>query len=270
MPCGGPERCEPPVMKPSYCRNVLLLLAASVLLGGCETIGSLFPDKQKQYKYSTEIPPLEVPPDLSSSTIDGAVPKRGVGGTEDAGSLADREAAAESAATPPGEASEQAVAESEPSRPAAPAKKSEAAPTLAQSSNDVPLIEIEAPFEIAWGEVAKALGRMELEISDQNRSDGLYYVYYGGDRKPYEDRGFFGDLAEMFGKGQEQSKEYRVKLEGRTQKLTTVYVLDADNKPQLEGPGFELLKRLHETLQAMAAPGKGEKPAAEGSAKPES
>lgn len=255
-------------MKPSYCRNVLVLLGVSSLLSGCETIGSLFPDKQKQYKYSTEIPPLEVPPDLSSSTIDGAVSKRGAGGAEDTGSLADRDR--ESAATPPGEAAEQTAAEAEQPRPAAPAKKSEAAPTLAQSSNDVPLIEIEAPFEIAWVEVAKALGRMELEISDQNRSDGLYYVYYGGDRKPYEDRGFFGDVAEMFGKGQEQSKEYRVKLEGRTQKLTTVHVLDADNKPQLEGPGFELLKRLHETLQAMAAPGKGERPAAEGSEKPES
>lgn len=256
-------------MKPSYCRNVLLLLAASVLLGGCETISSLFPDKQKQYKYSTEIPPLEIPPDLSSSTIDGAVSKRGGAGTGDTGSLAEREITAESAASPADEAPEQAAAESGQPRPAAKSQQPETAPTLAQSSNDVPLIEIEAPFEIAWVEVAKALGRMELEISDQNRSDGLYYVYFGGDKKPYEDRGFFGDVAEMFGKGQEQSKEYRIKLEGRTQKLTTVYVLDSDNKPQMEGPGFDLLKRLHETLQAMAAPGKGDKPAAEGSAKPE-
>lgn len=255
-------------MKRSCWRNALLLIAAPVFLGGCETISSWFPDKQKQYKYSTEIPPLEVPPDLSSSTIDGAVTKRAAGRIQDTDSSAEREATAETPVAPAGEASEQSAASEQQPRPAERPRKSEAVPTLAQSSNDVPLIEIEAPFEIAWVEVAKALGRMELEISDQNRSDGVYYVYYGGDKKPYEDRGFFGDVAEMFGAGQEQSKEYRVKLEGRTGKLTTVYVLDADNKPQMDGPGFELLKRLHETLQAMAAPGKGEKSAAEGSEKP--
>jgi outer membrane protein assembly factor BamC len=253
-------------MKPSTLRNALVLLSASALLGGCETISSLFPDKQKQYKYSTEIPPLEIPPDLTSSTIEGAVAKRGtaeIGETsgESPSTMASEETPREPTMTPSGEESLERAAETETPRSAATASKSEEAPTLAQSTDNVPLIEIEAPFEIAWVEVAKALGRMELEVSDQNRSDGLYYVYYGGDRKPYEDRGFFGDIAEMFGKGVEQSKEYRLKLEQKG-KATTVYVLDSENKPQMEGPGFELLKRLHETLQSMAAPGKVEKAAA--------
>jgi uncharacterized lipoprotein len=101
---------------------------------------------------------------------------------------------------------------------------------------------------------------MELEITDQNRSDGVYYVYYGGDRKPYEDRGFFGDMAEMFGAAQEASKEYRIKLEQRG-KATSVYILDSDNKPQTSGPGFDLLKKLHETLQSASV--SGNKPASE-------
>ena len=179
----------------------LVLLSAASLLGGCETISSWFPDKQKQYKYSSEIPPLEIPPDLKTSTIEGAVAKRGVSGSEESGE--DKPVSGtEDVPEPRAE---------EPDRPKAAPRKPESAPTLAQSADDVPLIEIEAPFERAWVEVSKALGRMELEISDQNRSDGVYYVYYGGDKKPYEDRGFFGDLAEMFGAGTELSKEYRIK-----------------------------------------------------------
>ncbi|MGZ8216636.1 outer membrane protein assembly factor BamC [Methylomagnum sp.] len=239
------------------CRKALVLLGASVTLAGCDTISSWFPDKQKQYQYSTEIPPLEIPPDLSSSTIDGA--KRGAAGSDRDSGLS-REAS-EVRESPVAEAPENSPAESErPKRSAKSPKRSEAAPTLAQSSDDVPLIEIEVPFELAWVEVAKALGRMELEITDQNRSDGVYYVYYGGDRKPYEDRGFFGDIAEVFGAGQALSKEYRIKLEQKGT-ATSVYILDSDNKPQTSGPGFDLLKRLHETLQSASAP--GAKPASE-------
>lgn len=242
------------------CRKALVLLGASVALAGCDTITSWFPDKQKQYQYSTEIPPLEIPPDLSSSTIEGA--KRSAAGA--GGDSAYSRGALEDRASPVAETPEDNPVESErPKRSAKPPKRSEAVPTLAQSSDDVPLIEIEVPFELAWVEVAKALGRMELEITDQNRSDGVYYVYYGGDRKPYEDRGFFGDMAEMFGAAQEVAKEYRIKLEQRG-KATSVYILDSDNKPQISGPGFDLLKKLHETLQSASAG--GAKPASEKSA----
>ena len=232
-------------------RRRLLLLGVSAFLGGCSVVSGWFPDKQKQYQYSTEIPPLEIPPDLTASTIEGAATRPGASRTyEEPPAPADGEGIGERS----GES--QSAAEDEQPRPAARRSGSKSPPTLAQSSNDVPLIELQGPFEIAWAEVAKALGRLELEISDQNRSDGIFYVYYGGDRKPYEDRGFFGDVAEMFGKGQEQSKEYRIKLEQK-EKSTLVYVLDPDNKPQTSGPGFELLKRLHEALQSASAKGGG-------------
>lgn len=233
-------------------RRIALILGVMVFLGGCSVVSGWFPDKQKQYKYSTEIPPLEIPPDLTSSTIDGAAARPRAPQPESNGEAAN---GGEAAAPQPAEETAPAAAESP--EPAAQQPRSEAPATLAQSYDDVPLIEIQAPFEIAWNEVAKALGRLELEVSDQNRSDGVYYVYYGGEnKKPYEDRGFFGDVAEMFGAGAEQSKEYRVKLEEKG-KVTLVYVLAPDNQPQSSGPGFELLKRLHETLQARTGSGKG-------------
>ncbi|CAL1241266.1 outer membrane protein assembly factor BamC [Candidatus Methylocalor cossyra] len=219
-------------------RNALVLLGASALLTGCGLIGSWFPDKQKQYQFSSEIPPLEIPPDLTASTIEGAT--RG-----------DR--------TPTGESAEELAkldrpSESNPPKTAPPAENT---PALEETAGNAPMIEIEAPFAVAWNDIARALGRLELEVTDQNRSDGLYYVYYGGDNKPYQDRGFFGDLVEMFGGGAEQAREYRVKVQDKG-KTTAVYVTDPDGKPQTSGPGLELLKRLHETLQSLSEPSKTE------------
>jgi outer membrane protein assembly factor BamC len=249
-------------MKPSARRNTLMLLSASAFLNGCSTVSDWFPDKQKQYQYSTEIPALEIPPDLTASTIEGATRSRRRPVPTPEKSAPEESAAKEPDAVEIGEApeNEEQAAETQTETPRPVTRpKSTAESTLAQSSDNVPLIEIEAPFEIAWNDVAKALGRLELEVSDRNRSDKVYFVYYGGDNKPYEDGGFFGDVVEMFEGREEPAKEYRVKLEDRGQ-ATLVYILDSENKPQTAGPGFELLTRLHETLKSLSESEKGEKP----------
>lgn len=239
----------------SRLRETALALGAVALLGGCSTISGWFPDKQKQYQYSTEIPPLEVPPDLTASTIDGVSSGRRPSW--------ESPAAAEDEATPPADrgATPAPYAEMNPSdAKAIRAGKAHPAPILAESNQDVPLIEVQAPFDITWAEVNKAIGRLKLEIIDQNRSGGLYFVHYAKDQKPYEDRGFFGDVAEMFGDGPEATREYRIKLEERDN-VTSIYVLNAEDQPQRDGPGLDLLKKLNETLQDTAL-GKSDKPKA--------
>jgi outer membrane protein assembly factor BamC len=206
------------------------ILASSILvLSGCSFVAGLFPDKQKQYKYSSEIPALEIPPDLEASTIEGIDDRSASGKSSD---HSDRSSSPAERST---ESDEQA---------------SGSQATLAQNSEDIPLIELEAPYAEAWNDVNKALGRLRLEVSDQNRSDGVYYVYFSGEDKPYEDRGWLSDISAFFSGSGTPAKEYRVKLESRRD-LTVVYVLDQEGKPQAEGPGFELLKRLHQTLQSL-------------------
>lgn len=66
------------------CGVVLLALAA---LGGCKAITAKLdevdPEKRVEYKKSSSLPPLEIPPDLTSSTVDDtlAVPDINPGGT---------------------------------------------------------------------------------------------------------------------------------------------------------------------------------------------
>ncbi|WP_139556236.1 outer membrane protein assembly factor BamC [Methylotetracoccus oryzae] len=218
---------------------IVASVASSLVLSGCSFLGSLFPDKQRQYQYTTEIPPLEVPPDLSMSTMTGAKINRGAGPAAARDTVAPAEG--EDEATP---------------RPAAAGGPAEPkTPTLAQNTEDVPLIELSSPFAQAWNDVGRALGRLKVEVSDQNRSEGVYYVYYGGPAKAYEDRGMWGDISDLFSGDSPKAKEFRLKLEEHKTKKgasTDVFLFDDEGQPVTGGPSLELLKKLHAQLTEFA------------------
>jgi outer membrane protein assembly factor BamC len=55
-------------------------------------------------------------------------------------------------------------------------------------------IRLELPFERAWASVAKALQSSGFEITDRNRSEGIYYLNYQGEADGQESSGWFGWL----------------------------------------------------------------------------
>lgn len=244
------------LMRGPVARSVVTLSYLSVLLSGCSSISKLFPDKHKQYQYTSEIDALEIPPDLTSTTIDGAHGGRHdawESPAESAQSSGDSPSDGREATPAPG-----AEMSSETSR-AYHKGSGHPAPVLAESAEDsVPLIEVQAPMDITWAEVNKALGRMKLEIIDQNKASGLYVIHYLKDQQAYEDRGFFGDVAQMFGQGPRNTNEYRIKLEQRDE-VTSIFILDAEGKVLRSGEGLELLKQLNTTLQSTSLGGHANK-----------
>jgi uncharacterized lipoprotein len=217
-------------------------VASSLVLSGCSFLSSLFPDKQRQYQYTTEIPALEVPPDLSMSTMTGAKMNRGAGPAAARGDVAPAAGEDES-----GSNASPAGGPAEPKTP-----------TLAQNTEDVPLIELSSPFPQAWNDVGRALGRLKVEVSDQNRSEGVYYVFYGGPTKAYEDRGMWGDIGDLFSGGGPKAMEFRIKLEEHKTKKrasTDVFMFDDEGRPVTGGQALELLKKLHVQLTEFAKSG---------------
>lgn len=227
----------------------LTLVAA---LSGCSMIAGLFPDKQKQYRYSTDLPPLEIPPDLSSGSIEGAK----VSSRREEPAAAEEEAA---------ERKETAVSEdSEESKPAPPKRRHSvkpAAATLAQNAEDAPLIEIEEPFAEAWNDVHRALGRLEVEVTDRNRSEGVFYVNYGGSAKPKKDEetGLWSDIKSVFTGTESDGENLKVFLE-EGDNVTTISVRDSSDKVASDGLGLQLLKQLNDKLKALddSEPGSGD------------
>ena len=219
--------------------RLALFAGAAVSLVGCSYLASLFPDKQKQYRYSSELPDLEIPPDLNPSKLVGA-------GKND---VPDIEPAADDKGKPP----EDGPAGSPPPKKHGPVHH-ESNPTMAENLENAALIELHEPYAEAWNDVSRALGRLRVEITDQNRSDGVFYVYYGGlaPKKP-EDTSFWDDVTSVFNPDRDAAKEYRVKLESKDD-FTFVRVFDPDGKAVSEGLGLDLLKRLHQKLITLNQP----------------
>lgn len=231
---------------PRHLRRVALPVLLALGLSSCGFVASLFPDKQKQYRYSSELPDLEIPPDIGLPPP-GVAERQEDAGAERTGARRDRDAEA-------------------PARPRQASKKrpspktAASSSTLAQGQGEAPLIEVEEAFAEAWDDANRALGRLELEVVDQNRSDGIYYVYYGGDgKKPKSESGLWSDLKAVFSGDEAKAREYRVKLVEKGD-YTHIYVLDADNKAVTAGQGLELLQRLHEKLQTLDQPEPQPKP----------
>ena len=236
--------------------RIALMIGVGLSLSACSYIAGWFPDKQKQYRYSTELPDLEVPPDLTSPT--GG---EGVGRAAKAPSRVEKGAAREEEIEAP--------VRSRSGKKRSQAKTPATASTLARDSAEAPMIEIEESFAEAWNDVNRALGRLELEVADQNRSDGVYYVYYGGDgKKPKEkeEPGLWNDIVSVFKSEQPNAREYRLKLEEKGD-FTHIHVLNRDGEAVNEGQGVELLQRLHEKLQTLDQP-EGEPGKNEAKAKP--
>ena len=131
---------------------------------------------------------------------------------------------------------------------------------LAENLQNIPVIEVQATYDIAWAEIAKALGRMRLEVIDQNKTDGMIVVHYRKEDHLYEDRGLIGDLQDMWNGGAPKTYEYRIKVEPY-KGATSIFVLDTEGATIKGGEGFELLKDLNQALQTTALNPKSDKQA---------
>jgi len=233
-----------------------LLISAALLsaLSACSYVKSLFPDKEKDYQYTIEIPPLILPDDLKKSQIPGV--------TKPAPSTSPLSA---NAAMPP-------VAVKAPvqeANSAAPAKEEPAATPLAPASpeseagipdtaitverikfdNGENRLHINVPFTRAWRIVNKALSRKAIEVTERNQEARLITVQYDPDEQKVEDSTYWDELKFMFKGIQSNEKTYLLKLEENNQQ-TVIVVVDEEQKLLSDAASVKLLTVLEETIKA--------------------
>lgn len=206
----------------------LFLVALILSMTACSTLDSIFPDRKKEYKETSTIPPLEIPPDLSTSSIEDALP------------LPNEVSPFKTYALGKTKAGETAiVVESKPKV---------AYSTLSAGEEGANYLRLNDPFPSAWRTTGKALANLAIEIEDRNRSLGIYYIRYTEILKAEND-GFFSWLA--FWEEEEVSEEklYQIKLKGDGSS-TTLQVQDEQGQPLLQGVGIALTRELHAELKS--------------------
>ncbi len=204
-----------------------IIVAVLVNVSACTYIKNLFPDKEKDYQFTTEIPPLILPPDLAGDSV-AKVPT----------------------AAPSAETANTA--------PTATAPSTETAPTVDRKSIQVVLVDadqgtkrlrIGAPSTTAWRMIGKALSRKSIEVTNRNQEEGLFRVQYDPNKQEVED-GSVWDEINFFFKGIETTEqEYVLKLVESNQQ-TDVVVMDKELNPVADKTSLSLLILLHDTIKA--------------------
>jgi outer membrane protein assembly factor BamC len=110
-------------------------------------------------------------------------------------------------------------------------------------------IELSAGFDRSWRDVGLALDRSNFSVEDRNRSSGVYYVRYVNPRDLGDTKGFFSNLFSSKDDSSLKAKKFQVVIKTTGENSTSVYVQDADSKPENTPAGFQLLTLLAEQLE---------------------
>ena len=213
------------------CLAVLLLVW---LTSGCSYIKSLFPDKERDYQFRTEIPELIIPEDLNAHKLSG--PLKTVTVTEAA------PANTGSAIAAPVKSGSTASETTGASR----GQSSTSTITVDRSAPAVPgsSLMIDQMQKQAWRLVARALSRQNIEIVERNMEQGYFYVKYDPNAVKPEDSSFWDEMLFLFGEDPSHEKEYRISLLEVAPLETEVTIQNSEGKTIADHASIALLKSI--------------------------
>lgn len=232
-------------------KKLVLLIALSLNLSACSRIKSLFPDKEKDYQYTQEIAPLQLPSDLGKNYNVGAtnippvVTPLSIDASTNVTPLTPKTpvefAAPEMAKNP--------IAESAVTNQA-PAQAKLIAVAVVQKANEANQLQLGVTVEKAWHIVAKALSRQAIEVTQRNQANGLFTIQYDPNEQKVVDGSYWDELVFMFKGFQSNDHAYQLRLHEDNQQ-TEVTVLDAvTEQPLADKASLNLLMLLQKTIKA--------------------
>jgi len=203
--------------------NLIISVLLVMSLSACSRIKGYFPDKEKDYQLTSEIPELQVPEDLSDNAIQH---KQNVEINSPS-------------------FNQQKTKKSKPTKAT---KKPVIYVDLVEYSGGATRIRIEDTLERTWRTVGKALSRNSIEITNRSESESIYYVQYDADFKEFKDGSLWDEAMFIFGSDPANEKEFKIRL-AENGSLTEIIVLDRHDSPLSKGPGLKLLNLLYKTIK---------------------
>lgn len=216
-------------------------MAGSLVLCGlsaCSTIKSWFPDKERDYQFTSEIPELIVPDDLKNKGLTSpAAPTATAVATE---------TEAETVSSPVASDTENAQvneANVEPQTAPENAEPQQAAVQETGATGGVSSLQIDQAKMSATRMVGRALTRQKVEIVERNVDKGYFYVKYDPNAVEAKDDSIWDEFNFLFGDDPSQEREYRISVKGIGPQISEVTVQDEQGK-SLSSPAANALLKL--------------------------
>ena len=119
---------------------------------------------------------------------------------------------------------------------------------LVQEGVNTAHIELASGFDRAWRDTGLALDRSNFTVEDRNRANGIYYVRYVNPKDLGDTKGFFTNLFSSKDDSSLKAKKYLVVVKSTSDNSSSVYVQNADGKPENTPAGLQLLTLLTEQM----------------------
>ena len=127
-------------------------------------------------------------------------------------------------------------------------------------SAEQPVLKIKKIFDRSWNIVEQGLKLSEIEITDKNREQGVYYVMFDPDQKASKDSGVMDSLSFFFFTDQYEEAAYKLTVQWResdTEVSVELIEQDEDSllddeKGDFDNPsdlGAMLIKALYKTIR---------------------
>lgn len=214
------------------------------LLSACSTVKDYFPDKEKDYQFSSQIPPLKVPDDVVKSSLEKPAARPQL--ADDTEKVAVITEMVKTSA-PKNNANNTAPVVIEENKTSEPTQVE-----LVKFSNGAVRLRFNKPLATSVRLVSKALTRNLLEITRRDQANGEFTVQYDPNETDFQDNDLTDQLAFVFEKDHSQEKPYHLKLVEQN-RVTEMAVLDAQGTVLADGDGLSLLKLLVKTLKTELA-----------------
>mgnify|MGYP000745247841 FL=1 len=127
-------------------------------------------------------------------------------------------------------------------------------------SDEQPVIQIKKIFDRSWDIVGEGLKLSEIEISDKNREEGVYYLRFDPDNRSSKDSGLMDSMAFLFFADDYDEAPYKLTVIWKDSSTeVTAELVDEqsddfldDGKGDFDGSvdsGAKLIKALYKTIR---------------------
>ncbi len=223
-------------------------IACALSLSGCSTLQSWFPDKEKDYQFTTELPQLVIPSDLVQKS---ALPTRSSVETPTAKSVesvAPQKIAPKKNITPTIEKTAPLV-----NRPALEDAETELSRNEIQVSlthENAPTLNLNVPSVRAWRIVGKALSRSGIEVTNRDQTNGKIHIQIADSKpKTESEKSLLDDTLSVFDGFVSNETGYVLQFR-ETNSKTAVTVLSTELQPLMDGADNKVLLILFEAIKA--------------------
>lgn len=243
-----------------------LLLVAALIgnLSACGYIRSLFPNKEKDYQYTVEIPPLVYPKDLAKSdrlpARINAAPQQPEPVVAAPAPVAEATPAEPVLSEPLPESvpatnslveGSSAITNTETATASKPAVKRSPLNVNVVANGDNSLLRMDANFDAAWRSINKALSRKSIEVTARNQAEKSISLRFDASKQaaPTPSNSFWDEALFIFSGLPNSENAYTLKFT-ETGTQTDMVVLDEDQEAVTDEDSLKLLNLLQDTIRA--------------------